>query len=283
MNKINLLTKIKSIYPNITDSEKNIADLVLNNPEDIYTLTIKDVARKSKVSLPTVFRFAQRLGFNGFKDFKVELIKDISVGFHISPEGIQDGSIEAVTKKVFEKEIINLKETLSNIDFPGMQEAVEIIFHSNRILFFAVSSSLPVAFDVYLRFTTAGFNCFYNSDIYTQKIVSTQSKKSDVAIGISFSGESKEVVNCLENARSNGTKTMCITTFINSSITKYSDIKLYTAPVHSLYQRVDFPSRMAQIAILNVIYMLVILKDMKKASKFISKSEQELIHHRKKE
>ena len=133
MNKINLLTKIKSLYPNITDSEKNIADLVLNNPEDIYTLSIKDIARKSKVSLPTVFRFAQRLGFNGFKDFKVELIKDISVGFHISPEGIQDGSIEAVIKKVFEKEITNLKETLSNIDISAIKEAAEVIFHSNRI------------------------------------------------------------------------------------------------------------------------------------------------------
>jgi DNA-binding MurR/RpiR family transcriptional regulator len=84
MNKINSLTKIKSLYPDITNSEKNIAEFILNNPEEIYNLTIKELAQKTNVTIPTVFRFAQRLGFNGFKDFKVELIKDISVGFRFA-------------------------------------------------------------------------------------------------------------------------------------------------------------------------------------------------------
>jgi DNA-binding MurR/RpiR family transcriptional regulator len=279
MNKINSLTKIKSLYPDITSSEKSIADFILDNPEEIYRLTIKDLARKTNVSLPTVFRFAKRLGFNGFKDFKVELIKDISVGFHISPEGIEDGNKEAIARNLFEKEILNLKETLSNINFSEIQEAVNAISNSNRMLLFAISSSLPVALDFYLKFTTAGFNCFHNPDIYTQTVISTQSKKNDVAIGISFSGESKEVVHCLENAKNNGTKTICITTFINSSITKYSDIKLFTAPVQSLYQRIDLPSRMAQIALLNVLYLLVVIENKDRATKFISKSETELLHH----
>lgn len=282
MHKINSLTKIKSLYPDMTQSERAIADYILRNPEEIYRLTIQDIAQKTGVSLPTVFRFSRRLGFEGYKDFKVELIRDIGVGFHISPEGMEDESIEGITKIVFEKEIKNLQETLANINYSEIKNAVDRIIHSKKLLFFAVSSSLPVAFDFYWKFTLAGFNCFYNSDIYTQKIISIQCKKTDVAFGISFSGESREVVDCLKNAKMNGARTICVTTFIESSITKYSDIKLFTAPVHSLYQKIDLPSKISQMVILDVLYLLVVLQDRERVAKSISKSEEELLRHREK-
>jgi DNA-binding MurR/RpiR family transcriptional regulator len=278
---MNLLTKLKSLYPDITPTEQSIADYILSKPEEIYRISIQELARKTHVSLPSVHRFARKLGFNGFKDFKINLIRDIGVSFHISPDGLEDGSIERIAKIIFEKEINTLKETLANISYAELEKAVEAITGSRRLLFFAVSSSLSVAFDFYLKFMRAGLNCFYNSDIYTQKIISTQCRKSDVAIGISFSGESPEVIDCLKNARGSGAKTICVTTFIESSIVRNADVKLLTAPVMSLYQKIDLPSKMSQTAIMDVIYLLVVLKNKENASKFISKSEEELLRNRR--
>jgi DNA-binding MurR/RpiR family transcriptional regulator len=274
--RINCLTKIKTYYPEMTDSEKNIADYILNNPEEIYNLKIDYLAEKLKVSLPTVFRFAKKLGYVGFKDFKVELIRDMAVGLSISMEDIEDESIENVTKNIFEKVNSNLKETLSLIDYKDIRKAVNLIANSKRLLFFAVSSSISVAFDSYSKFLRAGFNCLYDSDSYTQRIISTQCRVGDIAIGISFSGESIEVVECLKNARNNSANTICVTTFMKSPITRFSDIKLFTAPVQSYYQKIDLPSKMSQTAILDVLYINTVLEDRKKALKYISKSEEEL-------
>ena len=173
------------------------------------------------ISLPTVFRFAKKLGFEGFKDFKVALIRDMAIGINIEAENIEDDSIEATTKNVFEKISSNLKETLSIINYDDFSKTVDLVSNAKRLIFFAVSYSMPVALDCYSKFLSAGFNCIYDTDIYAQRVISTQCTGKDVVIGISFSGASPEVVDCMRNARQGGAKTICITTFMKSSITEF--------------------------------------------------------------
>lgn len=156
------------------------------------------------------------------------------------------------------------------------EKAVNIIISSRRIMFFAVLSSLSVAFDAYSKFLRAGFVSYYVSDSYSQRVYSTQCGNDDVAIGISFSGESPEVVECLKNARENNAKTICVTTFMKSSITRVADISLLTVPVKYQYQKINILSRMSQHALLDALYLNVILKMGKSTVKFISKSEEEL-------
>jgi len=274
--KINCITKLKTLYPQMTDSEKKIADYILNHPEEVYKINIHDLAKINEVSLPTVFRFAQTLGFDGFKDFKVELIKDLAIGLNMSVENTDYSGTESITRSIFEQDINNLRETLGLIDYVNLEKAVNLIISSKRILFFAVSSSLSVAFDAYSKFLRAGFPCYYASDSYSQRVYSTQCTSDDTAIGISFSGESAEVVECMKNAGENNAKTICVTTFMRSSITKYADISLLTVPIKYQYQKIDIPSRMSQLALLDALYLNVVLKKGKSAARHISKSEEEL-------
>jgi len=278
---INTLTKIKSVYPDITNSEKQIADFILQKPEEMYRVNITELAESAGVSLPTVSRFAQRLDFKGFKDFKVALIRDISVGFHFSPDGLKSDSAEAITRSLFEKEILNLKETVANLDYSSVEEAARLILKADRILFFSVSSSISTTLDFSWKLSLAGFTCFHNADIYSQRIMAQNSRKTDVAFGVSFSGRSGEVVDCMENAKKNGTKTICMTTFIDSPITNFSDVHLFSAPVKALYQKIDLPSKISHTVILDAVYLNILLSKDEKVSTYISKAEHELLTHRK--
>lgn len=280
MKRLNTLTAIKSIYPETTSAEKGIADFILEKPEEIYRLNIQELAARSNVSLPTVFRFAKRLGFKGFKDFKVALIRDIGIGLFFTPDNLQNGNAQSVTRNLFEKEIASLRETLANLDHQAISQAAAAIAKAERLVFFAVSSSIPIALDFCWKFSMAGFTCFQSPDVYAQEIASKNTTRSDVAIGISFSGASRETVRCMENARHNGTKTICVTTFLNSPITRHSGIQLFTAPVQALYQKVDFSSKISQTVILDALYLQVVLKDTNRISKRISIAEEELCSHR---
>lgn len=274
--RINTLTQLKALSLDMTDSENLIASYILNNPEEIYSLKIEELARKLGISLPTVFRFAKKLGFEGFKDFKVALIRDMAIGINIEAENIDDDSIESITKNVFEKVNSNLKETLSIINFDDLSKTIDLVANAKRLIFFAVSYSMPVALDCYSKFLSAGFNCIYDTDTYAQRVISTQCTGKDVAIGISFSGASPEVLDCMHNAKHGGAKTICITTFMKSSITEFADISLYTAPVSSRHQRIDIPSKMSYIAILDSIYLNAVLKNRGRALDYISRTEEEL-------
>jgi DNA-binding MurR/RpiR family transcriptional regulator len=279
-HRLNTLTSIRSLYPDITSTEKRIADFILEKPEEFYKFTIKDLASRTRVSLPTVFRFARRLGFEGFKDFKVALIRDVGVGLYMSPDAIDGGSPAGVAHGVFEKEIANLRETLTNLDYRAIQRTVAEIRKARRILLFAVSSSVPIAFDFFWKLSLAGFNVFHHTDIFIQRMTARNSRSGDLAIGVSFSGRTREVVECLKIARENGIRTVCLTTFINSPITRVADITLFTAPVKALYQKIDIPSRMAQIAILDVVYVLLLMTDTTRLAVNVSKAEEELLKNR---
>jgi RpiR family transcriptional regulator, carbohydrate utilization regulator len=274
--RINTLTQLKALSLDMTDSENLIASHILNNPEEIYSLKIEELAKKLKISLPTVFRFAKKLGFEGFKDFKVALIRDMAIGINIEAENIEDDSIGSITRNVFEKASGNLNETLSIINYDDLSKTVDFIVNAKRLIFFAVSYSMSVALDCYSKFLGAGFNCIYDTNTYSQRVISTQCTGKDVAIGISFSGASPEVLDCMRNARQGGAKTICITTFMKSPITETADVSLYTAPVSSRHQRIDIPSKMSYLAILDSIYLSVVLKNRARALDYISRTEEEL-------
>lgn len=279
--KIGCLTKLKTLYPEMTDSEKEVADYILRNPEEMYDLKMENLSKKLKISLPTIFRLANKLGYKGFKDFKVDLIRDLAIGLNIALDDIKEGSIEDITKNIFNIINNNLNETLTIIDYSELEKAISFAAEAKRIIFFAVSSSISVAYDSYSKFLRAGFNCLFDSEAYTQRVISTQTKIGDLAIGISFSGESSEVIDCLKNSRDNGAKTICVTTFIKSTLTEYADVKLFTAPVQYYYQKIDIPSKMSQTILLDCLYLNTILRDQKKAFRYLSKSEEELEHFKR--
>ncbi|MFP4564193.1 MAG: MurR/RpiR family transcriptional regulator [Spirochaetia bacterium] len=281
MNDINALTKIKSLYPDITQAERRIADFILAKPEEIYRITINEMAGITDVSLPTVYRFAKRLGFKGYKDFKVALIRDIGVGFHFSPDAIRSDGVEAITKSLFDKEIAHLQETAANLDYSAVEAAAKLIVQAERILFFSVSSSISTTMDFAWKLSLAGFTCCHNPDIYYQRILAKNSRESDVAVGVSFSGRTGEVLSCMENAKKNGTKTICLTSFMDAPITGYSDVKLISAPVEAEYQKIDLPSKISHTVILDAVYLYILLKEDKRAAENISKAEHELLMYRK--
>lgn len=269
VKKANILTLIKTRLPAMTESEKAIAQYIVGHPEEIFNLKIENLSKKLKVSLPTVFRFAKNMGFKGFKDFKVALIRDLALAMNIASDDIKDGSIEAVTKNIFMKFSSNLQETQSLIDYDDIKKAVEMILSAKRIIFFGVSYSASTALDAYTKFLSAGFNCIYNTDAYAQRIISTQCSHKDLAIGISFSGASLEIVDCMKNAKANKAKTISVTSFFKAPVTRYSDICLYSAPVYSQYQKFDLPSKISFAAILDSLYLNSVLKRREKNPCFL--------------
>jgi DNA-binding MurR/RpiR family transcriptional regulator len=93
-----------------------------------------------------------------------------------------------------------------------------------------------------------------------QAISASLLRKGDVAFGISHSGSSKDVVDALRIARQNKATTVCLTHHTKSPITKVADIKLYTAARETALRSDAMTSRIAQLSILDVLYVSVALK-----------------------
>ena len=89
------------------------------------------------------------------------------------------------------------------------------------------------------------------------RISASMLNEDSVAMGISYTGRSKDTVEALRIARSKGAKTICLTSFFKSKITEYSDIELVVPTQETKLIQEAISSRIALIAILDSIYTCV--------------------------
>ena len=83
---------------------------------------------------------------------------------------------------------------------------------------------------------------------------------ADVAVGISYSGESRDTVDALKAAKQAGACTIAVTNFNGSTICRYADILICTSQDQHFYGNAIF-SRATQILIVDMIYMGLISSD----------------------
>ena len=74
LSKVNF--RIKTIYNILRPSEKKVADYILNYCGKLEDLSMTLLAKEVAVSQPTVMRFVKAIGYNSFKEFKYELLKN---------------------------------------------------------------------------------------------------------------------------------------------------------------------------------------------------------------
>ena len=65
-----LLARIRVASTALSRAERQVADFLLQKPHDALEMSIRVLAQVCNVSEPTVARFAQSLGFDGFKSHK---------------------------------------------------------------------------------------------------------------------------------------------------------------------------------------------------------------------
>src|SRR5699024_12184557 len=72
---MNVLAIISSYFPSLTKSEQKVAQYVLANPDDIEATSIQELAKKVSVGESTIIRFVRKIGYSGYQEFKLALVK----------------------------------------------------------------------------------------------------------------------------------------------------------------------------------------------------------------
>ena len=133
-----------------------------------------------------------------------------------------------------------LEETLKN--FPGKtyKRVVEALRNARIIDIYSVENSEVVPVDLLTKLLYLGLPCRHFTDCYLQQIAAGQLTERDVAVGISYSGESKDTVDAVRAAKRSGACTVAVTNFKDSTIAKYADILICTSQDQHFYGNAIF-------------------------------------------
>jgi len=246
------------MYGSLPAAEKAVADYIRGNLDKVPFQSVSELAEASRVSVASVSRLSKKLGFSGFKDFKIAVAQEstlTNIGT-IYQKITRNDREEQIVEKVFHANIRSLEDTLKIISKSGLVKAARYICKSPRIVFYGIGSSANIAADAALRFALLDIQSESYSDPHEILVHALRMKKTEVAVGISHSGRSQITCQALQCAKSGSAVTVGISNYLNSPVHELSDVFLCTAFAENRVKVAALSSRIAQMCIIDALYLL---------------------------
>ena len=275
--KNNTHLKIQLFYNDMSKSQKRIADWLRENPGEIISLSIVELAEKCQSSEATIVRFAKHLGFSGYQGLKIALAREDGTKI-ISKKITGDETCYEMFEKICNDIYFSLEKTKKSLDKDSMALAAKKILSADRIVIFGLGNSASVAVDASHKLLRVGCNAVAYTDSHMQAISASQLCERDVAIGISHSGSSKDIVDNIKIAKSKGAFTIALTSKGKSPLIKTAEISLCTDADETRYSILALNSRIAQLAIIDTLYTHIIIHRDEKSIDAIDSTEKALMN-----
>ncbi|MGE7835647.1 MurR/RpiR family transcriptional regulator [Viridibacillus arvi] len=252
-----IFSLIHSRYNSFTNTEKKVADYILENIKDVIYMSITDLADACNVGESSVFRFCKTMDLKGYQEFKIVLAHSISLD-NETPQlssmiTIQD-TIGELASKVLSSNVNALTETYNLITENDISTAVESMVQAERIHFFGVGSSLMTAMEAKNKFMRITNKTECSLDSHLQVMSAALMTEKDVAILISYSGSTKDTIEVAKVAKESGAKIISITRFAKSPLTSFSDITLLCGANEGPLQGGSLTAKIAQLYLLDLLY-----------------------------
>ncbi len=253
----NVLLLMREAMPSLSASEKNIADYILKNPDEIGDLNIRSLAARTFASPSGIVRLCRRFGFSGYRDFKQTLLLELmTLGKSTSTEEtliLKDDPVSAIIYKVTARNIRSLEDSRSLLDEETLQHCIDHLVSCDRILFYGIGSSYCVANDAYLKFLRLNKNCMLNEDWHSQLLTARNATPSDFAVVFSYSGQTSEMIECVRALKKNQTPCCAVTRYAPSPVSELVDYNLYISSTEPLFRNGAMSSRINQLNVIDIL------------------------------
>lgn len=271
-----IFMNIRTQYEVMGPGERRIADLLISEPNSILPLSVTEFAQKAKCGSATLVRFSHRLGLVGYRELKLAIAQEMATLSKPKEQIFPNDTCYAM----FTKRLYNIMDTLEKTRFSLKPEAINMaakkIMAAKRIVIFGLGNSAAIAHDAQHKFLRVGLNASACSDNHLQTIMASHLTSDCVAIGISHSGRSSDIIEALKLSRISGATTICITNHETSPITDVADICLFTQSEETQHSILAMSSRIAQLTIFDAIYTYIIANSDSKATEAIRNTEVSL-------
>lgn len=269
------ITEAQGLTP--TEQQLGIAALAIG--EDIRGLSIKEFAARTNVSVASVHRFCKKLGLEGLKDLKVELIRltteagnrrDVDINFPFDANSTPAQVMERM-EGLYQT---TLAETQELLDPAQLDYAAKLIANARQVDIFTGSHNLYPAGMFRDRLLSAGKSTTCYGGVEAQVRTALLASGPDhVAIVISYSGLAPNLREILPILSSRHVPVIVIGTpycaRIHPGFAAYLTVSDHESMMHRITQ---FASHIAVQYVLDSLYSSYFAKDYARCSEFLERS-----------
>lgn len=254
---VSVLKRIESIKSNFKPSEAKVADFILDNYTEVPKMTIKQLAIKAKTSDAAVIRFLKRIDIDSFGTLKMYLFNEIAAITNqddILSDIVEKDTSEQIYRKVAAMAKKTIDDTITYLNFDSLDQSIEIIKNSRKIIICGIGASAAVAKDLYLKFLRINLPVYFSMDVHVQMTSVIHTNQEDCVIIISTSGKSREMLEIATMCQKNKSHSIAITQYNKSPLTKLVDISLFVASSETSNRIGTMSARIAELTLLDTLF-----------------------------
>lgn len=259
---IEYLYRIRCHYNTLSKKRKHIADYIIAHQHELPHSSINLLARKMGTNAAAVTRFCQALGFKGFSELKFYMEQEILSLFARKDTINKSDSIAMVKQKMMRQDKEIVEDTVTLLNEPDIQRAIKLITTTKRLDIFAEGGSASSALAAYTMFMQLSIPCRLYNDAFIAITSASQLQEGDLALVVSYSGSASNSVNFLRMARARKASTVAITGFVNSHVTRFADITLYSSSKVKNDLRDMHTARISELIIIGLLHVGAYAKTM---------------------
>ena len=220
-----------------SDSEKMIADFLLENYRGLAALSTRQLAKLTYTSSAAIVRFSQKMGFEGYTDFKIRFMAEMLqyVNQPQKYEGFNSrDTVRMIMDKVTHMEVNALKDTHAGLQPVLVVKAIEAIKAAGHLDFYATDDNYNIANLAASSLLMVDKSYSLTASVGQMYLMAASAPRSHLSIFISRTGENRMLVDMARTIRSKGGKILLITSETDTTLGGLADIMLPVASVKKL-------------------------------------------------
>ncbi len=251
--------KIEVHAPSFTSTEKKIAKYLLENPEQVLSMSIYQIATETDASPASITRLSHKLGYNTFKEMRQDLAPaadELAVDDFKRVMGWFDNTEELVKNYLTGMNNV-CRQALQLNSMSSIRKAANLICRAETIYLFGIGASSLIAMHLQEKLVKIHKRCIFNLDSDFAVQVANVATPKDLAIVISYSGFSPDILRATRNARQNNCKVLAMVRQGNSPLRKMANYTLSIPNAEQVTRITSLFPRYAQILLVDFLFLHV--------------------------
>ena len=261
--KLEYICRIKDNYSFLSKTQRKIAKYICAHSSEALYSSITLLANKIGTTTCSITRFCQALGYKGYGELKFHMEKSLVLPI-IEMDSINGNDpTTTIIQKLQYAQTQAISKTMSLLNATTVEKAAAAILSSKNLHIYSSGNNVSAMYMQYLLYLS-GYPCqAFNGHSYME-IGASSLSSGDIVIGITFSGESLDVINSIKIAKQRGARIIAITSVPNSTIAKLSNFLLcYSYDIQDNFQYFHI-AKICEFAVIGVLQNKIISQDLNK-------------------
>jgi DNA-binding MurR/RpiR family transcriptional regulator len=237
-----LIRVIHDKHDSMSKTYQSIAVYLTQNPNDVAIKSVNSIGESCGIHASSFVRFAQSLGFKGFKELQEVFQRRLSTaapGFEARIKALEgelvagaDGGRKSLLRDLVFRDIASLQELLVDVTDEYLENAVTLMVQAKTVYLIGQLRSAPVVDLMRYVLTMLGkrtvlLDASGGLATHMAKVM----EPDDLLIAVSFRFYARETVNVVEDAANRSIPILAITDSTLSPLAKGAHA-LFTVPEH---------------------------------------------------